>query len=490
MTLLAIDIGTTHIKGGLFTLEGELLVHASQPNRVHPSSLGFRAYPPDQVWGNTVEILAQLAQSHPAAFQAVQALGIASMAESGLLLDLKNQTPRTPLIPWFETFAEPQLAALENSVDLPARFLKCGLRPSYKFPLVKLLWLRDHLPILLEGACWLGAADYIAWRLTGALSTDVTLAGRSYAFDLSKLDWDRSWLAEVGLPGDIFPPVYPSGAVVGQVRSGLEGLASLNSIPVAICGHDHICAAYTISAFAEGQSPQQLVFDSIGTAEALVGAFPRQPLKQAQYDSGFNFGPHSLPGELYWVGGLSASGGSVEWLRGLLGEPALSYPDLMALLEQAPPTATGIIYLPYLLGRGSPHTDSPARGEIFGLALSHRRADLARAIFEGTAYEMEYIRRKAQATAGTTIERLLAAGGGTHNPVWMQIKADVSGIPVAILEQQEATLLGAALLAGTGARLIGDPAGVRLGISKVYQPEEKNHQVYRELFEARYLTSM
>ena len=487
MTLIGIDIGTTHIKGGLFSLEGELLACASCPNNAVQTELGYRAYLPDHLWAGLLDIFAELESAQPAAFEAVHALGIASMAESGLLLDRERQAPRTPMIPWFETFAEPQVEALEHTVDLKARFLKGGLCPSFKFPLVKLLWLKETQPELLEGACWLGAAEYIAWRLSGALATEPTLAGRMYAFDLQMLDWDRDWLAEVGLPGDIFPPVHPSGAMVGRVRADLENFPQLHGTTLAVCGHDHICAAYALSAAAGGVS-EEVVFNSMGTAEALVGAFPRQPLSEAHFQSGFNFGAHCAPGYLYWAGGLSASGGSVEWLRGVLQEdPALSYADLMELLGTAPNEPTGIIYLPYLLGSGSPHTDSSARGAFFELGLSHNRAQLARAVLEGTAYEMEYIRRKAEAATGTAIERILAAGGGTRNPIWMQIKADVSGIPVAVVKQQEATLLGAALLAGIGARVIGDPANVRLGISKVYQPDEERHQAYRGLFEERYL---
>ena len=133
----------------------------------------------------------------------------------------------------------------------------------------------------------------------------------------------------------------------------------------------------------------------------------------------------------YWLGSLSTSGGSIEWLREILNDTPLSYEDIMALVNNAPLQPTGIFFFPYLLGSSAPHSDPMARGAWIGLRREHTRADLAKAVLEGTAYEMEVIRQAGERMTDQPITQLIAAGGGTRNTAWMQIKADVSGCPIS-----------------------------------------------------------
>jgi sugar (pentulose or hexulose) kinase len=191
------------------------------------------------------------------------------------------------------------------------------------------------------------------------------------------------------------------------------------------------------------------------------------------------------------LGGLSASGGSIEWLRSILGEPPLGYDELDTLLDSRPDAPTGILYFPYLAGSGSPHSDSRVRAAFIGLSASHSRADLYRAVLEGTALETEYMRRVAERVIGKPIERVLASGGGTHNRRWMQIKADVFGCPLDVLALKETTLLGAALLAGLGSGAYPDThsAAERLGGCSFerFEPQASHHAAYHDLYETGYI---
>jgi sugar (pentulose or hexulose) kinase len=122
---------------------------------------------------------------------------------------------------------------------------------------------------------------------------------------------------------------------------------------------------------------------------------------------------------------------------------------------------------------------------------AHTRADLYRAVLEGVALETEYMRRAAERVTGAPIERVLASGGGTRNRRWMQIKADVFGCPLDVLAQKEATLLGAALLAGMGSGVYLDTheAAERLdgcGLER-FEPDTGRHAVYEDLYERGYL---
>jgi sugar (pentulose or hexulose) kinase len=493
MTLLGIDLGSTHCKAGLFDTDGRSLVTASRPNPTRHDPRGFAFYDAEEVWGRVWELVQEVVtRQRLKRGEAVQAIGIASMAESGLLVERGSGTARSEMLPWFDPLATAQANTLRADFDLRDRFIASGVRPSFKCSLAKLLWLREKDARLLEGAVWLGAAEYAAFRMCGEMATDPSLAVRTCALRIADRAWDQKWLAELGLEASIFPAILPSGATIGGLRSewALPGLPA--GTPVAVSGHDHICAAFAAEALLSGGEYQedyssQQALDSMGTAESLVGSLSERCLGEAEWNSGFSFGCYVAPKRLYWTSGLSTSGGAIEWLRGILGDPALSYAELESLLAEAPDDPGKVLFFPYLAGSGAPHNDPGVRGAFIGLDAIHGRADLYRAVLEGTAYEMEYARQKAGVLTGRAVSRLAAAGGGTRNRRWLQIKADVSGCQVEVLPEMQATALGAGLLAGLGSGVYSKPSEMLSQVNRpaqeYYLPDSARHAAYRERLE-------
>ena len=482
-TILAVDIGTTHCKAGLFALDGTALKIATRPMVTQRASSGETYFDPEALWGTASTVIRKVAASA----DSIAAIGIASMAETGLLVDRRTGTSRSFFVPWFDTAAQTQADLIRRESNPLERYLKTGLRASFKCSLAKVLWLRARDEGLLDGAIWLSAADYIAYRLTGKFGTDCSLAGYTFAFRVDQRAWDSDWLREWRLSPDLFPPVNLSGTPIGGVQS--EAAASLGlvaGIPVAVCGHDHVTAAFAMKVTSPGK-----VFNSMGTAETLLGALPERILTQDDFRSGLIYGCHVANGCGYWLGSLSASGGSVEWLRAQLGHKPLSYDEIDALMASARPEPTGILYFPYLVGSGPPHADPLIRGAFIGLSASHGRADLLKAVLEGTVYEVEFIRQAGEHITGQSIPALIAAGGGTRNRPWLQIKADVSGCRIEASAEPEATLLGAALVAGIGSGLYDSEAeafnGLCLNPVEVFLPDRERHAVYRRLYEQGYL---
>jgi sugar (pentulose or hexulose) kinase len=490
MTLLGIDVGTTHCKAGLFASNGKALKIASRDNVSHRAVQGYAYYAADELWQAVADAVGEVtawAGMHKGAIGPIRAVGIASMAESGLLVDRQSGATRTPIYPWFDQSAMNQGIALQRLPDSQGRFCRHGIEPTFKCSLARILWLRDTGATRLEGSTWLSAADYIAYRLTGELASDYSLAVRTYAFDLNTKSWDTDLLDALKLGGDVFPALAPAGTPVGNLTENGQQITGLpHGIPVAVAGHDHICGAFAAGMTAGGIAPN-LIFDSLGTAESLLGVFPERPLVERDRLAGFSYGCHVAQGSMYWLGGLSTSGGSVEWLRGMLGEPPLSYDDLDNLLRERPIKPTGIVYFPYLAGSGSPHTEPLARGAFVGLSMAHSRADLYQAALEGVAYEIEFMRRKAQEAFQAPIRRIVAAGGGTRNRPWMQIRANISGCQVDALVESEATLQGAALLAGLGSGYYTSQEEIiRIlegGGMESYVPQPDFHLIYQELYE-------
>jgi len=478
--LLGVDIGTTHCKAGVFDLDGSVIALARRQTRLRQASAGYRYYEPQEIYQAAAAAIREVLSQNSAI--RIASIGIASMAETGLLIDRLTGDPRTPFIPYFDTVAS-QPGERLAAADTPARFRRTGIWPTFKVSLAKILWLRDREAHILEGAVWLSASDYVAYRLTGQMGTDYSLACRTYAFRIDEKRWDVGHLADLGLPTDLFPPARPSGVPLGQVTAAAAGETGLTAgIPVAVSGHDHVCGAFAVGAVQPGKA-----LDSMGTAESFLGPAVSPVIGEREHRSGLSYGCHTAHDRLYWMGGFSTSGGSVEWLRSLLADPPLSYSELEALINETGSQPGRILFFPYLAGSGSPHTDPRVRGAFLGLDLSHTRADMVRAVYEGTAYEMEVVRRAAEQANQTVIERFVAAGGGTKHRAWLQIKADVSGCPIEVSAAQEATLLGAALLAGAGCGVYASQdhalqtAVPRAG--RVIFPDVDRHRIYQDLFQ-------
>jgi sugar (pentulose or hexulose) kinase len=482
-TILAIDIGTTHCKAGMFALDGTPRRIATRPMVTQKAASGETYFDPEALWATAATVIRKVTSSA----DSIAAVGIASMAETGLLVDRRTGAARSFLAPWFDTSAQAQADLIRRGSDPLERYLKTGLRASFKCSLAKVLWLRARDASLLDGAIWLSAADYIAYRLTGKFGTDCSLAGYTFAFRVDQRTWDSDWLREWHLSPDLFPPVNPSGTPLGGVLTDVATALEVTAgIPVAVCGHDHPTAAFAMNVTSPGR-----VLDSMGTAETLLGALPERPLTEEDFHSGLIYGCHVANGCGYWLGSLSASGGSVEWLRAQLSHNPLTYDEIDALLASARPDPTGILYFPYLVGSGPPHTDPLMRGAFVGLSASHGRADLLKAVLEGTVYEVEFIRQAGEHITGQPIPALVTAGGGTRSRPWLQIKADVSGCRIEASAEPEATLLGAALVAGIGSGLYAHDSEafdrLRLKPVEVFVPDRERHAVYRRLYEQGYL---
>jgi len=477
VTLLGIDAGTTHCKAGLFRLDGAAIQIASRvmPARRQPD--GRSIYDPAELWETVASVVSEVTAGSGSP---VAVAGIASMAETGLLLDRRTGEPRTPFVPWYDTAAAPQAAQLRQADDPRRRFSRTGIFPGYKNSLAKILWLREQQPDITRDACWLSVADYIAYRLTGVAGTDYSLAGRSYAFSLPDAGWDEAWLQSFGLSTDLFPPANPSGTPLGRVTAPLPALPA--GTPVAVSGHDHLCAAVAAGVVEPG-----CLFDSMGTAEVLMGVIPPRRLGEAEYASNLTFGYHTAPGRFYWLGGLSASGGSLDWLRGILGDPPLKYTKLEELAAAMPPEPGEILYLPYLAGSSSPWPDLDLAGAFLGLRAGHGRPALLKAVLEGAAYQIEAMRRAACDALGSSGEQIVVAGGGARIQHWLQIKADVTGCRHEVTAVPEAAALGAALVAATGSNLYASIEEAVTATARpplqIVEPDAERHAHYRRLYE-------
>jgi xylulokinase len=290
-----------------------------------------------------------------------------------------------------------------------------------------------------------------------------------------------------GLDARLLPELVSSTQPVGPVTpdfAGATGL-SLNTIVVAGCG-DEMAATLGAGVHTAGE-----VCDVAGTAEPVcaVSAEPRSdPTMLVECH------PHAAPGTWLMENPGIVSGGNLRWWRDQFGQPekdaeARGDGDAYDLLAMAaariPPGSEGLIFLPCMQGAMAPEWNGAARGNFYGLTLAHSRAHLTRALLEASAFALRDILDAIRGT-GLKVGRITTVAGGAKSPLWRQIKADVSGLPVRVPENVETTAAGAAILAAVGAGMHRDVSSAAGAMVDYQQEEQQPNPASREAYEDAY----
>jgi xylulokinase len=447
--LIGADVGTTNIKVVAFDRRGRAVESASSPTPTRYPSPGRAEHDPEELWTSFAATLRQVTGKLDDPNR-VASVAVASVGEAAVPLD-PGGDPTSDIIAWFDGRARPQAQRLGRAMGQDRLFGLTGLSLQPIFGLCKLLWLKENEPdAYSRTASWLHVADYMAFRLCGVAATDYSLASRTLALDLQRLQWADGLLEEVGVRPNLFAPLRESGSALGPVGREAAGATGLpEGACVAAGGHDHVCGALALSVTEEGT-----MLNSLGTAEAIF--LPLQsPLTDPRVgNQGYTQGAH-VAGQYYVFGGQYTSGASVEWWREILD--GADYDALISEAEDVPPGSFGAFFLPHLRLANPPYDDPAARGAFVGLSTDVGRGALFRAVLEGLAYDSRNSLEPLLAHTGLEELRAIhAIGGGTQNRLLMSIKATVMNQEITVSGIEEATSLGAAILGGIGAGIYPD----------------------------------
>jgi len=316
--------------------------------------------------------------------------------------------------------------------------------------LLKLIWLRENRPGALDEAeCWMMMAGLLNHRLCGEKSVDATAAGTTMAVDMARRAWSAKMLSLAGLTADFFPRWVEPGSVIGQLSQPAAADTGLPpGIPVVAAGHDTQFAA--VGACAR---PGEAILSS-GTWEILMLRDPNYHPTKLGYDEGVLIEFDSEPG--LWNPQLLMMGsGVLEWLRDLafadLANRADRYEIEAAEASKVPPGAEGLVFLPSFVPSTGPTKKYGTRGSLLGLELATSRGHLMRAALEGLSFQLRQALGILSEATGYDIKAVRVVGGGSKNALWNRLRADVTGLPVVVTAQKEATVVGAALFALVGA---------------------------------------
>lgn len=445
--LAGIDIGTTNTKVCCYDAAGRRLAGAARATGDDGTALL------DSVYALLAEVAAVAGPP--------DAVGITSMAESGMALD-DRMRPLGPLIRWNDPTGDEAVAVLAPyATDL---WRRSGVNLAVKTPVARWLGLRQRQPDAWRRMrWWVNTADLVAAALTGDVVTDPTLAARTGARDIAAGEWNAEMLAFAGLDAERLPRVTTDSV---PARAGEHGIPP--GVPVLVAGHDHLVATHAVGVRAPGRTA-----DSMGTAEALVTISPVPPPDDVE-GSGISWN-HQAGGPGYsLLSGFPDSGRLGDWFARL-------HPGGLDLAARAR-LPTGLVVEPYLRGRAAPQPDPVRRLTVSGMSEAHGAAEFAAGLLEGACFQARWVAEEQCRVAGQSVAAPTVFGGPTRNERWMQIKAAVMPDGIYRAPFADAAVLGAAMLA---ARSIGVELPVPEGIPQRSGPEL--HDAYDTIYRNDFL---
>jgi xylulokinase len=481
------DIGSQSLKVLLISERGQMCGEASVSYQIEYPQPAW-AEQSANAWMNALAqaIRALLAQTGISS-QDILALGLDAQVDGVVPVD-ENGAPLYPAMIWMDRRAVPQCEVTGRKIPQEAVFRITGLNldPSHVAP--KIRWLADNQPrIYGQTAYFLLPGSYVAFALTGELGVDYSNASSSLLMDVRTRSWSEEMCDVFEIPIRKLAPIYPATQVIGTLKPNIAEQIGLSAKTKVVLGSGDEHAA----CLGAGVTRPGLVCDIAGTAEPVCASsvlplFDETGLVETHCHADPDLWLLENPGFV--------SGANYRWFRDQFSvqemmraaqEGVDAYSLLNAAAETVPAGSDGLIMLPCLMGAMAPTWNALARGTFMGFTLAHRREHFCRAILEGSAYAIRDITDQ-MLRMGLPLQEIRVVGGGARSPLWRQIKADVTGLPISITNTVETTALGAGILALAGSGMVdslADAVDLSTHVVETRQPDEKNQSLYEEYYQ-------
>lgn len=508
MKIAGLDIGTTGCKCTVFDEQGKLLNKAYGDYPV-TRQVGGHEIDVSVVMKAVNQVIYEMALKYPD----IAGIGVTSFGETFVMTD-EDGKPLHPAMLYTDPRGGKECRQLVAKIGARKIAHITGLRPHEMYSISKIMWLREHHPDIYEKAKHIFLMeDYVVFHLTGKAQIDYSLATRTMAFDIHSLHWSNEIFEAAGIDQKLMAEAVPTGTVAGKVTTAASKATGLSGETVVVSiSHDQVAAAVGAGAFDGGTA-----VDGAGTVECLTPIYDSAPDINVMYQGYYSVVPYVIPGK-YVAYAFSYTGGALlQWCvdtlakkeklsAGELRESAntlLEREYAMKLWREKQPKGreytpdrkqleqvvlnakpSGLLVLPHFAGAATPYMDTGSRGGILGLTTETTTAEIYRGCMEGVVYEM-YLNMQLLKGSEVHFTKMRATGGGAYSQVWMQMKADVFGLPITALATVDAGTVGSGMLTGIAIGLfrdLGDAASHMVEETDTYEPRPEMHEAYMEIY--------
>lgn len=442
--ILVLDCGATNVRAIAIDQKGNIIAVHSLTNVTNPDPNypEYRIWDVAEIWNKfktCIGSITETLEKYEIAAVTVTAFGVdgAPFKKSGEML--------YPVISWQCERTQPIMDNIGKYIQLDHLFKINGLQPFGFNTINKLIWLKENEPAIFEEMDqFLFIPSIFLYYLSGEMVNDTSMAGTSMMTDLTERRFSKEILSSVGIDKEQFLPLVEPGTVIGKVSNKVSDETGLSSgIPVVAAGHDT-----QFAVFGAGASENIPVLSS-GTWEILMVRTKDVILNENLLTEGVTTELDPLPGFLN-MGVQWIASGTIEWIKKIFFMDLLKENNVYDIMVDealnVPAGSNGIRINPSLY----PVPGCHQAGSISGINLNTGRGEIFRASLEALSFKTKSGLKILQKAGGFKAESLICVGGGTRNRLWNQIRADVLGIPVKVVEQKETTVLGAAMFAFSG----------------------------------------
>ena len=486
--LLVYDVVSSRNRTVLYHMDGRMIREAIYETELPLTEEGRAEQDPfiwrDSLRVNTRKVLEGIDPSE------VAGIGVTAQSEVCVFVD-RNGTPVMNSINWSDR------RGLEMPpIDMdPGKYCaitagNCKNGTAFQ----KVRWIKKYRPEVYDATYKvLNCKDYLTLCLTGAYVTDHSDAAQLGCYDFQTNNWSQEIFDAAGIDIDKYPVILDSEVVAGAVTEAAAaefGLAP--GIPVVAGGGDCLMSGLGAGCVSKGDAYLQL--GSSVWMSVISDRFAENPdqapvLRNLCYVIPHHYAP---------LGIVQDFGGSFKWLKNRIFQydPAFAgdtnvypfqniypYTNIQEYLAKSEPGAKGLLYLPFILGRGPIEDDDSARGAYIGLTYHHTMEDMIRAALEGAAYTQKIMLERLRQIEEP--KRMFVVGPGATEDAMVQVLADILELPL-IRTTVDGTpdAIAAAVLAGIGAGIYADYSAVEQfwKIDRVFQPNAENFKLYRNSF--------
>jgi xylulokinase len=419
VSILAIDVGTSSLKAVLYAGDGRVAGSATVRYAYSAEQPGWAEQDPKEWWQALQAALSALGRDG-LALREIEALSFTGQMHTAVLLDCEGEVI-PPTILWLDRRAAAETEELQTLLRLPPYQL------NSTFTLPKLVWLRRHRPEALDRTCsLLWPKDYVRFRMTGEICTDLTEPGGAALLDWRSRSYALDRLPLAGLDAAVLPPIRPGDAGGGRLLPEVACQWGLPPEAKVVVGMGDVAALFGAAPPKPGR-----VMCSLGSSSMVFVPVEGDPRPDPRHRLHiYPFGPYPM------LGGVSSTtGSSLTWAHTLLGRGRPFEACLAEALEVAP-GAGGVCFVPFLAGERNPYWSDRLRAGFHGLQLAHDARHMLRAVMEGVAYSLRVFLDLFE-QMGVAVHEVALAGGGASTPGWPQMIADVCQLPVSIYAGSE-----------------------------------------------------
>ena len=444
--IVGIDIGTSNIKVIAFSREGTPIYLSIRRNTVINNNK-FYDFDGQYIYNKILEMLRELVERKIK----IVSIGVSSLAETVFPISFKKEE-YTRAIAWYDTRTEEQKVNFFRNFDEIDFFRITGLKSKFLYTIHKLQWYYKYMPdLFFHTKKWAPVNSYIAYRLTGNLRLDYTMAGRTGGLNIKKQKWSKKIFKHLAFSPAVFPELVHSGTNIGFINKKNRGILGIDyNVPVSLGGHDHICGSYAAIAYQKN-----VILDSMGTAENILTIIePSQIHLETIYKRGICMGPHIIPNKAYIYKAFNYSGALINNVMRLFlnkQEKDFKEEDFINFFNEAKIFTNKEIPIKFYIARNEAnHFNELNDINILNIASNSQRGEIFLAALHYIFKKSKEIIELLEQTTGNN-SKIVVIGRNAKNKFMVHEKAKILNRTLFINKIGETVALGAALLGGIGA---------------------------------------